>query len=111
VDKFLEHSRIFIFCNDGVEKYYISSGDWMTRNLDLRIEVGAPVYDKNIQKELRTILDCTWNDNIKARIIDGKGENNIRQNDLPPFRSQYVLMEHYKILEKSKADKTNKAGD
>ena len=107
VDKFLEHSRIFIFCNDGVEKYYISSGDWMTRNLDLRIEVGAPVYDKNIQKELRTIIDCTWNDNIKARIIDGKGENNIRQNDLPPFRSQYMLMEHYKILEKSKADKTN----
>ncbi|MFB6305898.1 MAG: phospholipase D-like domain-containing protein, partial [Flavobacteriales bacterium] len=60
VDKFLEHSRVFIFCNNGDEKYYISSADWMTRNLDHRVEVTCPIFDKNIQKELKKMLEMQW---------------------------------------------------
>lgn len=69
VDKFLEHSRIFAFCNAGDEKYYISSADWMKRNFDLRIEVACPIEDKAIQKELKNILTIQLNDNTKARLL------------------------------------------
>ncbi len=99
VDKYLEHSRIFIFCNNEVEKFYISSADWMTRNLDHRIEVAAPVYSKNIQRELRTIFDYAWKDNVKARIVDGNGTNILISNDDSPFRSQFELAGHYQALE------------
>lgn len=99
VDKFLEHSRILIFCNNGLEKYFISSADWMPRNLDHRIEVAAPVYDKSIQKELRIVVDYALKDNVKARIVDGSGQNMFKSNDEPPFRSQFELMKHYKKLE------------
>lgn len=75
VDKFLEHSRVFIFCNKGDEKYFISSADWMNRNLDNRSEVATPVYDKGIQKMLRKIIDLQWNDNIKSRILNETQEN------------------------------------
>ena len=101
VDKFLEHSRIIIFCNNNQEKYYISSADWMTRNLDQRIEVAIPVYDKAIQQELKTIVEFGLKDNVQARICDGSGENRIKTNDEPVFRTQYELMEHYKKLEES----------
>lgn len=56
IDRYLEHSRIFIFANGGEEKYYIGSADWMPRNLDNRIEVAAPVYDKEIQADLKRIV-------------------------------------------------------
>ncbi|MHB9054580.1 MAG: RNA degradosome polyphosphate kinase [Paludibacteraceae bacterium] len=102
VDKFLEHSRIFIFCNNKLEKYYISSADWMTRNLDQRIEVALPIYDKTIQQELKTIVEYGLKDNLQARICDGTGENKIRTDNNPPFRSQKELMEHYIKLEESK---------
>jgi polyphosphate kinase len=75
VGRYLEHSRVFIFCNGGEEKYFISSADWMTRNLDFRSEVAITVFDKNIQKELKHILDLQWKDNSKARVIGGKQEN------------------------------------
>lgn len=101
VDKFLEHSRIIIFCNNNQEKYYISSADWMTRNLDQRIEVAIPVFDKAIQQELKTIVEFGLKDNVQARICDGSGENRIKTSDEPVFRSQYELMEHYKKLEES----------
>ena len=101
VDKFLEHSRIIIFCNNNQEKYYISSADWMTRNLDQRIEVAIPVYYKAIQQELKTIVEFGLKDNVQARICDGSGENRIKTSDEPVFRSQYELMEHYKRLEES----------
>lgn len=78
VDKFLEHSRIFIFCNNGDEKYFISSADWMNRNLDNRSEVAAPIYDKSIQQILKTMIDFQWKDNVKARIIDNAQKNNYK---------------------------------
>lgn len=75
VDKYLEHARVFIFYNNGNEKYFISSADWMPRNLDFRSEVAVPVYDKTIQNELRNIMDIQWQDNVKARIINATQDN------------------------------------
>jgi polyphosphate kinase len=75
VDKFLEHSRIFVFANDGEEKYFISSADWMYRNLDHRSEVAVPVYDRELQKHLMTYLQIQLHDNNKARIINQEQNN------------------------------------
>lgn len=70
VDKFLEHSRIFVFGNGGDAKYYITSADLMQRNLDRRVEVTCPIYDPELQSELRTFLELQFKDNTKARILD-----------------------------------------
>lgn len=75
VDKYLEHSRVFIFHNKGKEKYFISSADWMTRSLDYRSEVAVPIYDLTIQKQLKSIMEALWSDNTKARIL-GSTQNN-----------------------------------
>ena len=71
VDQYLEHARVMIFHNKGAEKVYISSADWMVRNLDHRIEVAVPVLDKTIKKELIDIINIQLKDNQKARILDG----------------------------------------
>jgi len=73
VDKYLEHSRIFVFGNGGEEKYFISSADLMPRNLDRRVEVACPIYDVDIQKELKEFLEHQWHDNVKSR-HHGSGE-------------------------------------
>ncbi len=92
VDKFLEHSRIFIFCHGGREKYYIASADWMTRNLDTRVEVACPIYDEALQKELRTYFDLQWQDNVKARMITEALDNQYRRiPDAEPLRSQEAI--------------------
>ncbi len=70
VDKYLEHSRIFLFANGGDERCFISSADWMPRNLNRRIEVAAPIYDPEIMQELKTMLQIQLKDNSKARILD-----------------------------------------
>ena len=80
IDRYLEHSRIFIFANGGEEKYYIGSADWMPRNLDNRIEVLAPVYDKEIQADLKRIVCYGYRDTAKGRIVDGTGENRPWEN-------------------------------
>ncbi|MCH9821932.1 MAG: polyphosphate kinase 1 [Bacteroidetes bacterium] len=77
--KYLEHARIMIFCNNDDPKYFIGSADWMERNLDRRIEVTCPIYDKNIQDELRFIFDLQWKDNVKARQIDANSKNEYRK--------------------------------
>lgn len=71
VDKYLEHSRIYIFGNGGTPRHYISSADWMTRNLDHRVEVACPIYDPTLQKELSDIFDLQWKDTTKARLHNG----------------------------------------
>jgi polyphosphate kinase len=98
VDKYLEHSRIFIFCNNGDELYYLSSADWMTRNLDHRVEVCCPVYDPTIKAELKYVIDTELNDNVKARIINEKQDNTYRRNEEEPIRSQFTLYNHYKKM-------------
>lgn len=75
VDEYLEHARVVIFHNSGKEKYFISSADWMVRNLDHRVEAACPVFDKSIQEELKEILDIQLNDNVKARILDNELSN------------------------------------
>jgi polyphosphate kinase len=78
VDRFLEHSRIYVFENNGEPIYYISSADWMARNLDTRIEISCPIYDTKLQKELKDILDIQWSDNAKARLINSEQNNQYR---------------------------------
>ena len=99
VDRYLEHARIFVFCNNNEEKYYISSADWMTRNLDNRIEVASPIYDPDIQRELKTIIDIELRDNVKARIID-QCQANVYKKDLQEevIRSQVEIWKFYKEL-------------
>ena len=100
VDKFLEHSRVFIFENDGNPLYYISSSDWMTRNLDNRVEVSCPIYDKKIQKELSDMLEIQWADNVKARIIDAAQRNQHRATPAKnKVRAQVKIYEMLKALE------------
>ncbi len=95
VDRLLEHSRIFIFGNKGDEKYFISSADWMTRNLDYRIEVATPVYDETNKKELKKIVEAALMDNVKARIINPKQDNTFKRGAANPFRSQVELYNYY----------------
>lgn len=95
VDKFLEHPRLFIFENAGKPKYYISSADWMTRNLDTRVEITCPVYDMDLQKELQDTFDICWSDNVKARVISQGQDNAYRKTNAPELRSQFALYEYY----------------
>lgn len=75
VDRYLEHSRIFVFCNGGNPKYFIGSADLMPRNLDRRVEALVPITDRGLEQELKNILDIQWRDNVKATLIDANGEN------------------------------------
>ena len=97
IDRYLEHSRILIFCNGGDERYYMGSADWMPRNLDNRIEVMTPVYNTFIQEELKRIVEWGMKDNQKGRIVDGTGENRFYADpEHPePFRSQEELYRYY----------------
>ena len=101
VDKFLEHTRLFIFCNGGKTKTYISSADWMTRNLENRVEVTCPILDKNISKKLNEIFDIYWKDNVKARLVNSLKNNEYRTNKRGKFRSQEKIYEfHLNEIEK-----------
>ncbi|WP_445381857.1 polyphosphate kinase 1 [Robiginitalea sp. IMCC43444] len=95
VDKFLEHPRIFIFGNDGDPDVFISSADWMTRNLDHRVEVGCPIYDPDIKQELIDTFEISWKDNVKARVFNVEQNNEYRKNDEPLFRSQFEMYDYY----------------
>lgn len=101
IDRYLEHSRIFIFCNGGDEKYYIGSADWMTRNFDRRIEVVAPVYEPELKADLKQIVEFGLCDNKQGRIVDGTGGNLPIVSDIStPFRSQEELYKYYQNKEK-----------
>ena len=102
VDKFLEHPRLFIFANGGNPKFYISSADWMTRNILFRVEVGCPIYDKAIQQELIDTFEISWADNVKARIINEAQDNTYRPHTTPPLRSQVALYEYYQHKKRTK---------
>ncbi len=93
VDRFLEHSRILVFANGGNEKIFLSSADWMTRNLDRRVEVTFPIYDPKLQKELKEFLDLQWADNVKARILDEHLSNQYRPRKGEAVRSQSAFYE------------------
>jgi len=109
IDRYLEHSRIMLFANGGDESYYIGSADWMGRNLDHRIEVYAPVYDKDLQHQLKKVIEYGLKDNLKARIVDGSGKNELKAtSDEPPFISQKELYDSYKRGYEKTKQKLNK---
>jgi len=98
VDEYLEHARIMIFHNGGKEKVFISSADWMVRNIDHRIEAACPIFTKPIQRELKDILQIQLNDNIKARILDnGLSNQYVNPRNTKKVRSQ---LETYNYLYK-----------
>jgi polyphosphate kinase len=98
VDNYLEHSRIFIFGNHGKPEVYISSADFMTRNIDARVEVTCPIYDENIKLELIESFDVGWKGNVKARFHSEKLDNKYRvrnENDRV-FRAQIETYNYYR---------------
>jgi polyphosphate kinase len=95
VDRYLEHARVFIFCNGGDEKYFVSSADLMTRNLSRRIEVCFPVYNDEIKKQIRKFIDIQLNDGVKARLIN-KFQNNQYKKTKSNIRAQYAIYEYLK---------------
>lgn len=103
VDEYLEHARVFVFHNQGTPKVFFSSGDWMVRNLDHRIEAACPVYDPSIQQELIDMLNIQLAENVKGRILDNEQDNEYveRKENEPEVRSQvaiygYLYNKHYK---------------
>ena len=100
IDRYLEHSRIFIFAAGGQNKVFIGSADWMPRNLDNRIEVVTPVYDPAIKQEMMRIVDYGLRDSVQGRLVDGSGENlQWTCADPLPCGSQEALYRHYVELE------------
>jgi polyphosphate kinase len=95
VDKFLEHPRVFIFGNEGDPTVFISSADWMTRNLVNRVEVGCPIYDKDVKQEFIDTFEISWRDNVKARVFSEKQDNAYKKNNKPKVRSQFAIYDYY----------------
>jgi len=105
VDRFLEHTRFMIFCNDGNEECYISSADLMTRNIEHRIEVTCPVFDKNIKSELKRIFEIQWADNVKARRLDLSLSNKMVKTGKDPVHSQMEVYNYFRKINAKCSDK------
>ena len=95
IDKFLEHTRFMIFCNNNSKKVYISSADLMTRNLDNRVEVICPIIDSEIKNEILDIFNIYWKDNVKSRFVNHSKINKYKRNNKPKFRSQDEVYNYY----------------
>jgi polyphosphate kinase len=93
VDRFLEHSRIYYFENGGNPEVYLSSADWMTRNLTRRIELMCPVLDDDIRKQVIKILDMSLQDNVKSCFLQFNGNYERPDDKKAPFRSQFAAMD------------------
>ena len=99
IDKYLEHARVWIFANGGEEKIFLASADLMTRNLDHRVEVGFPILDPNIRKEIRDMINIQLKDNTKAREINQLDNNRYRPKGKVSYRAQtdiYTYLKHKK---------------
>ena len=96
VDNLLEHSRIYIFGNDGTPEIYISSADLMTRNIDERVEVTCPIYDEEIKQELIDTFNIYWSGNVKVRIHSEDLSNKYRSSKEIEFRAQLKLYDYYR---------------
>lgn len=103
VDRFLEHPRVMVFENAGDTKMFISSADWMTRNMDFRIEVGCPIYDEDLKHRIMDILHIQFHDTLKARVIDKQQTNHyVTRGNRKNLRSQTEIYRYLKALEKDK---------
>lgn len=104
VDEYLEHARVMVFHNDGNEKMYISSADWMVRNIDHRVEAACPVLEADMQQEIKDLLSIQLSDNIKARVLDNDLSNQyINPRNKKKIRSQ---VEIYNYLYKKRTEQT-----
>ncbi len=107
VDRFLEHARIFIFHNDGDEEIYLSSADWMTRNLSHRVETSFPIYDPKLKQIIKDVIDYQLSDNVKARFINAEQDNPYRRDDNEiAMRAQIETYYYFKRLESMVESKT-----
>lgn len=102
VDRFLEHARVMVFGNNGVEEIYLSSADWMTRNLDYRVEVSTAIYDKLIRKEILDFMELQWKDNSKARILDAEQRNEY----VPPGKREKTVRAQVDLFAQIRAHHT-----
>ena len=97
IDRFLEHARVFKFRHGGKDLIYLSSADWMVRNLSHRIETAFPIFDENIKDEINQVMEIQWMDNVKARLIHPKHNNEYAKNVSElPNRSQIETYFFYK---------------
>jgi len=96
IDRFLEHSRVCVFHNDGNPLVYLGSADWMKRNLNARVECVFPVYDTDLKQEIIDTLTIQLSDNVKACEIGSNGENIRITNDLPKVQSQLATYEYFR---------------
>jgi len=102
IDRFLEHARFYCFCNDGDPLYFISSADWMVRNIDRRIEVTCPIYSKEIIREIDHTFEVQFADNVKGRRLLSDGTYKVQKSSKEKrMRSQSELFQHYKLMAKS----------
>lgn len=95
VDKYLEHPRVYMFENAGDSKVYLSSADFMTRNIENRVEVAVPIYDSILKQEIQDVFEIAWNDNVKARKINGQEQNLFVENGKEEIRSQWKIHDYY----------------
>jgi len=105
VDRFLEHTRFMIFCNGGNEECFISSADLMTRNIEHRIEVTCPVFDKSIKNEMKEIFEIQWSDNVKARMFDATLSNTFIKTGKIPIQSQVEVYNYIKKVNEKAPEK------
>ncbi len=96
IDRFLEHTRFMIFCNNNDNKVFISSADWMTRNLENRVEVTCPIFNDEIKNEILDLFKIYWDDNIKSRFINDSEINSYKRNKKQKLRSQEEVYKYYK---------------
>ncbi len=103
VDRYLEHARVSLFYAGGKRKMFLTSADWMTRNIDHRIEVGCPILDKNVRKLIKDQLDLQWRDNTKARVLDPEQSNQYAtRGNRKKIRSQMAIYDYLKQLERTR---------
>ena len=98
VDRYLEHSRVYVFENGGDKKVYISSADLMTRNIEKRVEVACPIYQDNLKKQVLDTLEITANDNVKTRLINNNMQNSFLINSKSNIRSQWYTYTYFKKI-------------
>lgn len=109
VDEYLEHARVMYFWNKGQEDVYISSADWMTRNLDYRVEAAVKITEKELKKELKDLLDLQLKDNVKARILDNKLRNKYVKKEGKEIRSQIEIYKYLYAKAEQKTDSNKKS--
>jgi len=115
VDRFLEHPRVAIFENAGQPKVYISSADWMSRNIDQRVEVGCPILSPSVKQSIIDIINIQLSDNTKARVLDTEQSNQYQRNEVTPLeatpkiRSQVSIYHYLKKQQQAKLAHFNQA--